>query len=138
MPRIRATTVALLSASLVGLERGQVRLTLARATSDLDYRIDGAGGTAWIRAAGEYRVAVVGAGSADAELRLTVIRGTAELASPHGRTAVRTGYEAVTTAETIPSLPYSVMRIEDAESRRIAQRFSGTIAAMIVVGSSNR
>ena len=33
------------------------------------------------------------------------------------------------------SLPYSVMRIEDAESRRIAQRFSGTIAAMIVVGS---
>ncbi len=104
----RATTVAFLSESLLGLERGQVRLTLARASSSIDYRVDGAGATALIQAAGEYRVAVVGAGPADAELRLTVIRGMAELASPHGRTAVRTGYEAVTTAQTIPSLPYTV------------------------------
>jgi hypothetical protein len=33
------------------------------------------------------------------------------------------------------SLPYRVRRIEDVEGRRIAQRFSQTIAAMIVVGN---
>ncbi len=104
----RATTVALLSESLLGLERGQVRLTLARAAASVEYRVDGAGSTAWIRAAGEYRVAIAAAGTPGAELRLTVIRGVAELASPHGRTALRTGYEAVTTAETMPSLPYLV------------------------------
>jgi hypothetical protein len=124
----RGTTVALLSDSLLGLERGQVRLTLARATSNVDYRIDGAGSTAWIRGAGEYRVAIAAAGTPGAELRLTVIRGLAELASPHGRTAVRTGYEAVTTVETMPSLPYMVsVAMNDAFDRWAYDRRSERI-----------
>ncbi len=124
----RGTTVALLSDSLLGLERGQVRLTLARATTGVEYRIDGAGSTAWIRGAGEYRVAIAAAGTPGAELRLTVIRGLAELASPHGRTAVRTGYEAVTTAETMPSLPYMVsVAMNDAFDRWAYDRRSERI-----------
>jgi hypothetical protein len=124
----RGTTVALLSESLLGLERGQVRLTLARATTAVDYRVDGAGSTAWIRGAGEYRVAIAAAGTPGAELRLTVIRGLAELASPHGRTAVRTGYEAVTTAETMPSLPYMVsVAMNDAFDRWAYDRRSERI-----------
>jgi hypothetical protein len=129
----RGTTVALLSDTLIGLERGRMRLALARAARVLDYRIDGAGASAFIRSAGEYRLAVLNAESADVELRLTVIRGSAELASPHGRTLLQTGYEAVTTAATLPSHPYAVsVAINDAFERwaydRRAERLGVTSA----------
>jgi hypothetical protein len=104
----RGSTVALLSESLLGLERGQIRLALSRAAGGVDYRVDGAGASAWIRSAGEYRLAVLDADAPNAQLRLTVMRGQAELASPHGRAVVQTGYEAVTAANTLPSHPYVV------------------------------
>jgi hypothetical protein len=70
--------------------------------------VDSAGTTIWIRASGEYRVTVVDSRAVDPEVRLTVLRGMAELTSPFGRTLVRAGSESRTTARTEPSLPYVV------------------------------
>jgi hypothetical protein len=102
------TDVEFLDDTLVRLDRGRIRITVARSRGDLEYRIDAAGTTAWIRSAGEYRVAVVQGPGPDPELRVAVMRGSAEVSSPHGRTLVMAGYEAVATANTFPSRPYAV------------------------------
>jgi len=102
------TDVELLSDSLLRLGAGRVRLTLARgSTTALDYRVDAAGTTAWIRTAGEYEVSLGSPGGPAADLRLTVMRGLAELSSPHGRTLVQAGHEAVANSLAAPSLPYA-------------------------------
>ena len=41
-------------------------------------------------------------------MRVTVVRGVAELATAIGRTLIRAGTEAVARAEAAPSLPYAV------------------------------
>jgi hypothetical protein len=99
--------VDLLSDALLRLNGGRIRLSIARGGSDLAYRVDATGATAWIRAAGEYDIAI-DPGPADPDVRLTVLRGVAELSSPFGRTLVRSGLEARTSARTQPSLPYAV------------------------------
>lgn len=102
------TTLDLLSDSLVRLIGGRVRIAIPRATEDLDYRVDTASGFVEIRAAGEYRVQTGTDSRGKGEVALTVYRGSAELANDFGRTLVRAGRQAVTSADTEPSLPYAI------------------------------
>lgn len=103
------TDAELLSDTLLRLDRGRIRLELARTSGVAGYRIDAAGTTTWIRAAGEYRLDVDDRNRAAPDVRLLVIRGLAELSSADGaRTLVRAGYEASANARSAPSLPYAV------------------------------
>jgi hypothetical protein len=102
------TTMDLLSDSLVRLIGGRLYLTIPRTTQDLDYRVDASAGFAEIQSAGEYRVQTGTDRRGKLEMDLIVIRGSATLGNDFGRTAVRAGYHAVTSADTEPSLPYAV------------------------------
>ena len=99
------TRLDLMSDSLVRLLAGRIRLTIARTTSALDYRVDAAPGSVWIKAAGDYRIGLSDTRSGDVELGVTVLRGSAELRNTHGMTLVRAGTYAAVTASTAPSLP---------------------------------
>lgn len=99
----RHTEAELLSDTLLHLERGAIRLELARGSAG--YRIDAAGTTTWARTAGEYLVEIDAASTADRMVRLLVIRGSAELESNAARSLVRAGYEAWASDGRSPSLP---------------------------------
>jgi FecR protein len=101
------TTVDLLSDSLIRLQTGRLRLTLARGSASAEYRVDAAGTTIVLRAGGEYRVSVDAISRTDPTVAVAVTRGSAEIASPYGRSLVRPGYEATASAGTEPSLPYA-------------------------------
>ncbi|HYN06843.1 MAG TPA: DUF6600 domain-containing protein [Vicinamibacterales bacterium] len=100
------TRVDLLSDSLVRLLDGRIRLTIARTTNAIDYRVDAAPGSVGIRTAGDYRIALGGNRSGEQELDVTVLRGSAELRNALGLTLVRAGTHAAVTASMAPSLPY--------------------------------
>ncbi len=102
------TTLDLLSDSLVRLIDGRLFLTMPRTAGDLDYRVDTAAGFAEIRSAGEYRVQTGADRRGKLEVDLIVYRGTAELGNDFGRTLLRAGRHAVTSADTEPSLPYAI------------------------------
>ncbi len=102
------TDATLLSDDLLRLDRGRVRLELARSAGDGDYRIDAVGTISWVRSPGEYRVQIDNRGDTTPHVQLLVIRGAAELDAAGQRTLVRAGYAAAATAETAPSLPYAV------------------------------
>ena len=97
-----------LSASLVRLLEGQMRLAIVRATTTLDYRVDAPAASVWIRAAGDYRLSARARRSEKPEVVLTVLRGSAELVNEHGRTTVRAGQESLATPDLAPSLAYEV------------------------------
>ena len=99
------TRLDLMSDSLVRLLAGRIRLTIARTTNALDYRVDAAPGSVWIKAAGDYRIGLSDTRSGDVELGVTVLRGSAELRNAHGLTLVRAGTYAAVTTSTAPSLP---------------------------------
>jgi hypothetical protein len=99
------SAVDFLDDGLLRLETGRVRLSLAGRSGDEQYRIDGAGMTAWLQTAGDYRVSLAGAPGSQ-ELTVSAIRGVAELQSPLGRTRVRSGYATVSAVRDAPSLPY--------------------------------
>ena len=101
------TTIDVLDAALMRLSTGQVRVTIARATGAVEYRIDTVAGSAQLLTPGEFKVALLNADSAYAEVDLTVMRGSAELANQYGRTRVRAGTHAVARADAAPSLPYA-------------------------------
>jgi len=100
------TEVDLLADSLIRLLSGRLRLSIARTTQDLDYRVDAPAASVWIQTAGEYRIDARQARRGGPEVDLAVIRGSAELVNEHGRTVVRAGTHAVATADLAPSLPY--------------------------------
>ena len=102
------TELDFLSDSLVRLLAGRMALSISRATSELDYRIDAPAASVWIRGAGEYRIDVRQSRQGQPEVDLAVIRGSAELVNEHGRTLVRAGTHAVATPDLAPSLPYVV------------------------------
>jgi hypothetical protein len=115
------SSVDLLSDSLIRLLDGRLRLQVARTTRAVEYRVDAAPASAVIRAAGEYRISLANARSNDAELRVVVMRGSAELGNSQGRTQVRAGTEAFATGDRAPSLPYSVNSASWDEFERWAQ-----------------
>jgi FecR protein len=100
-----STSVDLLSASLVRLRAGRLRLAITRLTNDVDYRVDAAGSSVEIHSAVDCLVSV-----ADTRANLAVFRGTAELVNTYGRTAVRAGSGASATDAAPPSSasPYHV------------------------------
>ncbi len=115
------SSVDLLSDSLIRLLDGRLRLQVARTSRAVEYRVDAAPASALIRAAGEYRISLANARSNDAELRVVVMRGSAELGNTQGRTQVRAGTEAFASADRAPSLPYSVNSASWDEFERWAQ-----------------
>ncbi|MCC7008396.1 MAG: hypothetical protein IT184_06235 [Acidobacteria bacterium] len=100
-----SSAIEFLSDELLRLTAGRVRLTIARGASPVDYRVDAAGTSALIGSPGEYRLDLYDASAYAPEVRLTVMRGSAELSTAAGRTLVRAGYEARATAQSEPSLP---------------------------------
>lgn len=102
------SSVDLLADSLVRLRAGRIRLLVARTSRPIEYRVDAAPASALIRAAGEYRIALLDGRSPDAEMRVVVLRGSAELVNDAGRTIVRTGSEVYASAGRSPSSPYPV------------------------------
>ncbi len=97
----------LLSESLVRLNDGRIRLTLARAAETFDYRIDTAAGSVLMRTAGDYRLALSARRGAP-ELQVTVLRGQADLINSFGRTVIRTGTESVADEGRAPSAAYGI------------------------------
>jgi hypothetical protein len=102
------STVDLLSASLIRLREGRLRLLVARTSNPIEYRIDATAGSTLIRSAGEYRLAVQEGRSSDFDLRVIVLRGVAEVSNESGRTTVRTGSEVFASLNRAPSPPYSI------------------------------
>ena len=100
------TRLDLMSDSLLRLLAGRVRMTIARTSTAIDYRVDATPGSVWIKTAGDYRVTLADTRSGEPELGVTVLRGSAELRNPHGMTLVRAGTYAAVTANTAPSLPF--------------------------------
>jgi hypothetical protein len=100
------SAVDLLSDSLLRLRAGRVRLSIVRLTDELAYRVDAAGASAVIRAAGEYRLTLSDPRAAVPELDVAVIRGSAELSNADGRTLVRAGTHAIAGERAEPSIPY--------------------------------
>jgi hypothetical protein len=86
------TTVDLLAPTFVRLALGRVAVNLDRRVAPNTYRLDAAGSSVWFRTGGEYRVGVDRGGS-NADARVTVVRGLADLAAPGGRATIRAGYE---------------------------------------------
>jgi len=101
------SSVDLLSDSLIRLRTGRIRLSIVRVTEALEYRVDGAGASATIRTAGDYRLTITTPRPGESELDLAVLHGTAELWSPLGRTLVRAGTHAVASERTEPSSAYA-------------------------------
>ncbi|HUL73991.1 MAG TPA: DUF6600 domain-containing protein [Vicinamibacterales bacterium] len=101
------SSVDLLSDTLVRLREGRVRLMIARLANDIDYRIDGAGSSAVIHSAGDFRVEIHNARGSMPEIDLAVLRGTAEVQNTHGQTVVRAGLHATALADREPSIATS-------------------------------
>lgn len=102
------STVDLLSASLIRLRAGRMRLLVARTTNPVEYKVDALAGSTLIRSPGEYRIAVAEGRSSDFDLRVIVLRGLAEVSNESGRTTVRTGSEVFASLNRMPSPPYSI------------------------------
>jgi hypothetical protein len=99
--------VDLLSDALVRMLEGRLRLSIARGGPSLDYRVDTAAGSVFIRTAGDYRLTLSADRGVGPELDLAVLRGSAELANDNGRTLVRAGTHALASPRTAPSLPFA-------------------------------
>ncbi len=102
------STVDFMSDALIRLRQGRLRLQVVRTSRAIEYRVDAAPASAVLLAAGEYRIALADGRSSDPELRLVVMRGSAELVNHAGRTMVRAGTEAFASMDRAPSLPYAV------------------------------
>ncbi len=101
-----ATSVELVSDSLVHLGAGALRLSITRLSNDIEYRVEAAGSSAHIASAGDFLISLVEARRSP-ELDLAVYRGTAELENAHGRVVVRAGMHAWATEDSAPSTPAS-------------------------------
>ena len=98
-----SSDVRFLDATLVALDAGALHLNIR---GNVAFRVDGAAST-MAASSGEFRVRVVDDGRTP-ELRVTALRGSAEVFSPTGRTIVRAGYEVASPALGDPGRPYVV------------------------------
>jgi len=101
------TTVTFLSATEVELGAGRVRAQWRDRGARTGLSIHTMAGSAIVRTQGDYRVTLAESRRGDAEIEVAVARGSAELANDHGRTIVRGGTRALTTAAYAPSTPYT-------------------------------
>jgi hypothetical protein len=116
------TTVTVVSASELELVRGRVRAQWQQGASDL--AVFTSAGQALLRERGDYRVSLGQARTGEEEIEVAVTRGSAELANDLGRTIVREGTRALTTARYAPSVPYAYSAPRD-EFERWTDSLSG-------------
>ena len=90
------------SDEVVRLLEGQIRLSIAGAARDIQYRIDAP--AAWVQVAqpGEYRVSVLSEG----DVELAVLRGAAELVNEQGRTFITAGERTFARRGSAPTPAY--------------------------------
>lgn len=111
------TAVTFVTATDVELEAGRVRAQWRDRGQLSGLTIHTIAGRAIVRTQGDYRVTLSESRRGDAEIEVAVARGSAELANEHGRTAVREGTRALTTAGYAPSTPYAFSAPRDAFER---------------------
>lgn len=99
------TTVDFQSDDLVRLLEGRIRLSIPGPLRAVAYRIDTPAGWAQIGQPGEYRLAML-RGQRGEELELAVLRGSADLLTDDGRTALRAGERAYARVNAAPSSSY--------------------------------
>lgn len=101
------TSVSFVSATDLELEAGRVRAQWRDRGQLSGLTFHTVAGRAIVRSQGDYRITLAESRRGDAEIEVAVTRGSAELANQHGRTAVRQGTRALTTAGYAPSTPYA-------------------------------
>lgn len=111
------TAVTFVSASDVQLDAGRVRTQWRDRAARAELSVHTVAGSAIIRTQGDYRITLAESRRGDAEIEVAVARGSAELANDHGRTIVREGTRALTTAGYAPSTPYAYSAPRDAFER---------------------
>lgn len=111
------TAVTFVSATDVELDAGRVRAQWRDRGQLSGLTIHTIAGRAIVRNQGDYRITLSESRRGDAEIEVAVARGSAELANEHGRTAVREGTRALTTAGYAPSTPYAFSAPRDAFER---------------------
>lgn len=107
------TTVEFGSATDVELLRGRVRAQWQHRGTLAGLTVHTMAGRAIVLTRGDYRVTLGEARNGEAEIELAVARGSAELANDLGRTLVREGTRALTTATYAPSVPYALSAPRD-------------------------
>lgn len=98
------TDITIDDAAAWRLQGGRLKVTWRAGSFDVDARPSGA---ARVRSGGDYRITLSDNRRGEAELELAVSRGLAELENSLGRTSVRAGTRALTTASYAPSVPYA-------------------------------
>jgi hypothetical protein len=111
------TAVTFVSASDMELVAGRVRAQWRDRAGRTGLSIHTVAGSAIIRTQGDYRITLAESRRGDAEIEVAVARGSAELANDHGRTIVREGTRALTTAGYAPSTPYAYSAPRDTFER---------------------
>jgi hypothetical protein len=101
------TVVTFVSATDVELDAGRIRAQWRDRGQLSSLTIHTVAGRAIVRNQGDYRVTLSESRSGEPEIEVAVARGSAELANDNGRTAVREGTRALTTARYAPSTPYA-------------------------------
>lgn len=86
------------------LHGGRVKVSWRAGAFDLDAS---PAGVARLRSGGDYRITLVESRRGERELEVAVTRGSADLENALGRTQVRAGTRALTTAAYAPSVPYA-------------------------------
>jgi hypothetical protein len=99
------TSIDVLSDDLIRLVDGRVRLTVARAAQQVNYRVDSPSGSVRILEPGDYRVALLH-GAQDTQLEFAVASGGGEIFTDQGTTPVRAGERAYSSAGLLPSYAY--------------------------------
>lgn len=111
------TTVTFVSATDVELDAGRVRAQWRDRGQLSGLTIYTVAGRAIVRNQGDYRITLAESRNGEPEIEVAVARGSAELANDYGRTAVREGTRALTTARYAPSTPYAFSAPRDAFER---------------------
>jgi hypothetical protein len=111
------TAITFVSATDVELDAGRVRAQWRDRGQLSGLTVHTVAGRAIVRTQGDYRITLSESRNGEAEIEVAVARGSAELANDYGRTAVREGTRALTTARYAPSTPYAFSAPRDAFER---------------------
>lgn len=103
------STLDIQSDELIRLIDGRLRLNIAGPARDVTYRVDSPAGSVRITQPGEYRVAILRGpeNTGEIQLELAVVRGSGEIFTDDGTTAVRAGERAYASAGLAPSHAYT-------------------------------
>lgn len=100
------TTIDFEADDLLRLIDGRIRISIPGASRTVSYRVDSPAGSARIMEPGDYRLSLLH-GDRETQLELAVIRGSAEISTDQGTTALRAGERAYASAGLAPSYPYT-------------------------------